>query len=307
MDFSDAEIKVINEVFHDIEADAYDCSHDEIFVGEKKTAQDIFSRFFAGAAKQVILDIGSGTGFVPSTLNACRPTGSALICGDISLQMLKKSREKQVKGFSTGISFVKLDADYLPFASRSFDAIILFSVLHHLPDYGRSLQEASRVLKEGGRLFILHEPNKRFSQNGLLVAFSRLVGYARGLAAELRPRQGKKGRSIYDRFRAAIQTRLSLPKTLTDAEIQALVDIHSPTAAGKLDKGRGFLVENLVSGLNNECIVEYQLTKNFFCKADDSQGLLRLFASLFSLLFPADGYIMHLVLKKQNRVAGVGK
>ena len=55
--------------------------------------------------------------------------------------------------------FVQLaaDAQQLPFAAGSFDNIVLFDVLHHIPVPRRFLAEAERVLRPEGRL-IMMEP-----------------------------------------------------------------------------------------------------------------------------------------------------
>jgi SAM-dependent methyltransferase len=52
------------------------------------------------------------------------------------------------------------DAAALPFPDRSFDAVLVRDLLHHLPRRDRALSEAHRVLKPGGRLTLI-EPNAR--------------------------------------------------------------------------------------------------------------------------------------------------
>ncbi len=52
------------------------------------------------------------------------------------------------------------DAQELPFEDESFDAVLLFSGLHHLPDMDSALAGAFRVLRPGG-CFFCFEPNDR--------------------------------------------------------------------------------------------------------------------------------------------------
>jgi len=48
------------------------------------------------------------------------------------------------------------DARYLPFRDKSFDLVMLLSVLHHVKDYDKAISEAARVCK---RFLIGYEPN----------------------------------------------------------------------------------------------------------------------------------------------------
>ncbi len=296
--FTNTEIKLINKVFHDIEAASYDLQHDEITIGEKETAENIFSKFFPSHPKHKILDVGSGTGFVPSVLCNRGLAGSMLVCTDISMQMLRRNRGKNGDSGALRLSFVNLDTDYLPFANESFDSVILSSVLHHLLNYRQSLKEIDRVLVPGGRLLIMHEPNKRFSQNALLVAFTRILGLIAGLKSAVSGSKTGKNKQIYGVVRGRLKALLPSASELTDVEIQQLVDIHSPTAGGGLDKERGFLINDILSCLGGTYAVEYLLTKNFLCKFQADKWPLKFFAVTFATLFPRDGYIMHLALKK---------
>lgn len=49
-----------------------------------------------------------------------------------------------------GLKFVHGDAEHLPFADGSFDAVINVEAAHLYPDYPRFLREVSRVLRPGG-------------------------------------------------------------------------------------------------------------------------------------------------------------
>jgi SAM-dependent methyltransferase len=62
--------------------------------------------------------------------------------------MLARAREK-------GLATLEGDAQALPLADASADAVMLVSMLHHVADQGAALAEARRVLRPGGRLALM--------------------------------------------------------------------------------------------------------------------------------------------------------
>ena len=73
---------------------------------------------------------------------------------DISPKLIALAREK-----FAGIEFMEGDAENLPFADASLDAVLLSGLIHHFPDPRRLAQETHRVLKPGGR-FVAFDPNR---------------------------------------------------------------------------------------------------------------------------------------------------
>ncbi|HXJ39075.1 MAG TPA: class I SAM-dependent methyltransferase [Bryobacteraceae bacterium] len=61
------------------------------------------------------------------------------------------------------VRFVCGDAEHLPFADESFDAVTMFDVLEHIPNDHRAMAEAMRVVRTGGPVLIsTPNPNWRF-------------------------------------------------------------------------------------------------------------------------------------------------
>jgi ubiquinone/menaquinone biosynthesis C-methylase UbiE len=56
---------------------------------------------------------------------------------------------------SDRVTHVAADLTRLPYADRSFDAIVCGWVLEHLPDPSTGLRELARVLQAGGKLLLL--------------------------------------------------------------------------------------------------------------------------------------------------------
>lgn len=89
-----------------------------------------------------LADIGGGTGNYAAAL---RHDGFEPLVIDRSASMLQRARAK-------GLATLEADAQRLPLADQSFDAAILISMLHHVDDLGRALQEAMRILTDGAVL-----------------------------------------------------------------------------------------------------------------------------------------------------------
>jgi SAM-dependent methyltransferase len=92
-----------------------------------------------------ILDLGCGKGRFARHF---RDLGADVIGLDGSQGMLARAN---------GLDRVRGSALRLPFASESFDSVLAIEVFEHIPSAGisRTLAEANRVLKPGGRLVIV--------------------------------------------------------------------------------------------------------------------------------------------------------
>ncbi len=112
---------------------------------------------------KAVLDVGCGTGIL--SFLALERGAARVTCGDLSQYMLSWcGRKASALGYeSSRTDFRQLDADSLPFASNTFDAVISGMVLGLLPDQQGALAEMARVLKPGGSLCLsTHGPDLYF-------------------------------------------------------------------------------------------------------------------------------------------------
>lgn len=121
----------------------------------------------------LLLDVGCGTGraSTPFAQNGVRVIGL-----DISEQMVLRAKKKGERlGMTESIDYVVGDSENLHFKKNSFDAVLAFGVLHHVPTPQIMLGQMSKVLKDGG-LYFGHENNKTILRPifDLLMFFSRL-------------------------------------------------------------------------------------------------------------------------------------
>lgn len=59
-----------------------------------------------------------------------------------------------------GIPFKWSEPGKLPHADASFDALLLYAVIEHVPEKTALLKECARVLKPGGKIFMFRAVNK---------------------------------------------------------------------------------------------------------------------------------------------------
>ncbi len=98
-----------------------------------------------------IADLGCGSGAFTVLL---RDHGLVAVGLDISPKLIALARQK-----FAGIEFLEGDAENLPFAHASLDAVLLSGLIHHFPNPRRLAAETHRVLRNGGR-FVAFDPNR---------------------------------------------------------------------------------------------------------------------------------------------------
>jgi SAM-dependent methyltransferase len=98
----------------------------------------------AGAPGPRLADIGGGTGNYALALS---DEGWEPTVVDRSPAMLAHAAAK-------GLDTVEADAQDLPFADETFDAVTMISMLHHVDDPHTALTEARRILRPGGKLVL---------------------------------------------------------------------------------------------------------------------------------------------------------
>jgi SAM-dependent methyltransferase len=105
---------------------------------------------FALPAEATLLELGCGPGWLWLSNRERVPSGWDITLTDFSEGMLDTARQHlKYRPFT----FQQADAQALPFADASFDAVIANHMLYHVPDKPRAFSEIRRVLKPGGRLY----------------------------------------------------------------------------------------------------------------------------------------------------------
>lgn len=99
----------------------------------------------------LILDVATGTGYIPRKLSERRASSGMIVGLDITFGMLKNGIKEM--GTVSNISLACGDAMSMPFKQDSFDTIICGLATHHM-QISCLLSEMHRVLISGGKVII---------------------------------------------------------------------------------------------------------------------------------------------------------
>jgi arsenite methyltransferase len=103
---------------------------------------------------EIVLDLGSGAGAdVLISARRVSPTGRAIGL-DMTDEMLELARANAAAAGVDNVEFVKGYLEDMPLASESVDVVISNCVINLSGDKSRTISEAARVLRPGGRLAV---------------------------------------------------------------------------------------------------------------------------------------------------------
>jgi len=109
-------------------------------------ARDL-ARRLPGFGPADILEVAAGTGVVTRAMTALMPE-ARIVASDLNQPML--DRAAQMQGPDAKVVWRQADAQALPFADKSFDAVVCQFGAMFFPDKVLAYREAHRVLKPGG-------------------------------------------------------------------------------------------------------------------------------------------------------------
>ena len=106
------------------------------------------------APGDAVLDIGCGAGVDSLVAGRLVGPGGRVVGLDATQDMVARARSNLARLPMAPVSFQTGEAENLPFPDREFDVVISNGVFNLTIDKARSLGEAHRVLKPGGRLMV---------------------------------------------------------------------------------------------------------------------------------------------------------
>lgn len=102
-----------------------------------------------------VLDIAGGTGDLARAFAMKVGDSGQVVLSDINAAMLNEGRKNLLNKGVSGVEFVQLSGEQIPFADNSFDCASIAFGLRNVTDKEQCIREMYRVLKPGGCLLIL--------------------------------------------------------------------------------------------------------------------------------------------------------
>lgn len=137
-------------------AGQYDLMNDLMSMGLHRLWKRMAISLLSPQPGEVALDLAAGTGDLTAALARHVGEDGHVVSSDINAAMLDLGRDRLIdRGIVGNLSWVLADAEKLPFADGSFDAVSIGFGLRNVTDQRAALAEMHRVLRPGGRALVL--------------------------------------------------------------------------------------------------------------------------------------------------------
>ena len=143
---------LVQNVFDQV-YDQYDLMNDFMSFGIHRLWKKSLLNIMNPSDKQKLIDVACGTGDIAKLFLKHVSKSSHLTCVDPNKGMIKKGKEK-LSEFNN-INWIIAPAEKLPVTNNTFDFYTISFGLRNTKDLNKSLSEAYRVLKPGGRFLCL--------------------------------------------------------------------------------------------------------------------------------------------------------
>ncbi|NIJ61945.1 class I SAM-dependent methyltransferase [Qipengyuania flava] len=141
----------VGEVFSNVAA-KYDIMNDAMSGGMHRLWKDRFVKRVRPQPGEAILDMAGGTGDIAFRM---ADRGASVTVSDINQDMLDVGIERAMERGIDGLVWSRQNAEELDFSSRIFDAYTIVFGIRNVTFIDKTLREAHRVLKFGGRFYCM--------------------------------------------------------------------------------------------------------------------------------------------------------
>ncbi len=144
--------KLVKKVFNKV-YDKYDLMNDIMSLGTHRMWKKNLVSWINPKKNNKIIDVASGTGDIAKLCSKITNNSCEIVCVEPNEKMLREGKNK-LRSFNN-IKWEMSSAESLPFEDETFDYYAISFGIRNVTNLKKSLNEAYRVLKKGGRFFCL--------------------------------------------------------------------------------------------------------------------------------------------------------
>ncbi len=143
---------LVKEVFNKV-FDKYDLMNDCMSLGIHRIWKKDFIQMMNPSSKKKLIDVGCGTGDIANLFIKATNNNSSILCIDPNKKMIDEGKKKlkKYKNIKWKVGF----AENLNIPNNTYDFYTISFGLRNTNNINKSLSEAYRVLKKGGRFLCL--------------------------------------------------------------------------------------------------------------------------------------------------------
>ena len=144
--------KLVNSVFSKVHK-KYDLMNDIMSFGVHRLWKEKFISWMNPRSDSSLIDVAAGTGDIAKLFSKKNNNSSEITCIEPTIEMLEEGKinSKEFKN----IKWIKARAEKLPVKDNAFDFYTISYGIRNVTDINKTLSEAFRVLKPGGRFMCL--------------------------------------------------------------------------------------------------------------------------------------------------------
>ena len=146
---------LVKKIFENVSG-RYDLMNDFMSLGIHRVWKESMLDWLAPRRGQSLIDVAGGTGDIAFNFIKRAKTGANATILDLTESMMIEGKKKTIDlPEESKINWVCGDAMRMPFSNSTFDVYTISFGIRNVTDISKTLSEAYRVLKPGGRLMIL--------------------------------------------------------------------------------------------------------------------------------------------------------
>ncbi len=144
--------KLVNSVFSKVYKN-YDLMNDIMSLGIHRIWKEKFMDWMGSLKNKDLIDVASGTGDIAKLFLKKSGNTGRIVCVEPNINMLEQGKKRL--GENNVIKWINANAENIPVEDNSFDFYTISYGIRNVSDINKSLIEAFRVLRPGGRIMCL--------------------------------------------------------------------------------------------------------------------------------------------------------